>query len=163
MANEELETLKEEAKSLGIEFNSNIGMNKLQEKVDAYYAAESAANSGGMSPIVEDKPKVTTKTVGVEEEDPKMAHKRMVAAMKQHGKRTRAVKVTMVDKRENSEVTSYYVHNGDNGLHIPLDTPIELEERFITVLKEVQQPLHVKDTNGNQTVKMVPKFVIETV
>lgn len=168
--------LREEAKALGIEIKGNPGEEKLQGMIDTYYEDESKA--AGIKPVEvkEDVKEVKeTETSATPSNEPKVTgsapkdetsqekHVRILAARKRENLKTTIVKVNLTDRRENSELASYYIRSGPIGKHIPLDTPIELENCLVKQLKRLKMPMHKEGPNGNKITIMVKKFLVETI
>lgn len=133
-----IEELKQEADDLGIQYNANIGAPKLAAKIEEHYAAQE-----GSAPVV----KLETvaergsrkKTIG------ERAAEARLAAMK-----TRIVTITDNDQRENNLTTIVSVNCSNDYFdlgtrRIPLNIPVEVEQGYINVLKEIQIPMHVRD------------------
>lgn len=165
--------IKDEATSLGIDFKGNIGAVKLQIEIDKYYEKESTdANEDSINTIedIEDEVEVkveptlvATKPAAKKKPTAEETHRQTITRLKKEMVKTSVVRVNMVDKRENSDVTSYYVQNGAIGRHIPLDIPIELEQCLINQLRRTKVPTHVKGLDGNSSTKLVKKFFIEDI
>ena len=148
---DKLDLLKEEATDLGIKFNPNIGEDKLQAKIDAHYEAqESSGDELQEAEQSEEKVAVASKATP--------AKKKTMAeiAKELYEKAKKPVVVTIIDndQRVNNQTTtckatwanSYY----DMGTKIfPLNTPIEIPQGFVNVLKEVKIPHHTKDPKTN--------------
>ena len=133
-----IEELKQEADDLGIQYNANIGATKLAAKIEEYYEAQE-----GSAPVV----KLETvaergsrkKTIG------ERAAEARLEAMKTH-----IVTITDNDQRENNLTTIVSVNCSNDYFdlgtrRIPLNVPVEVEQGFINVLKEIQIPMHVRD------------------
>ena len=133
-----IEELKQEADDLGIQYNANIGAPKLAAKIEEHYAAQE-----GSAPVV----KLETvaergsrkKTIG------ERAAEARLEAMKTH-----IVTITDNDQRENNLTTIVSVNCSNDYFdlgtrRIPLNVPVEVEQGFINVLKEIQIPMHVRD------------------
>lgn len=133
-----IEELKQEADDLGIQYNANIGAAKLAAKIEEHYAAQE-----GSAPVV----KLETvaergsrkKTIG------EKAAEARLEAMKTH-----IVTITDNDQRENNLTTIVSVNCSNDYFdletrRIPLNTPVEVEQGYINVLKEIQIPMHVRD------------------
>jgi len=133
-----IEELKQEADDLGIQYNANIGAPKLAAKIEEHYAAQE-----GSAPVV----KLETvaergsrkKTIG------ERAAEARLEAMKTH-----IVTITDNDQRENNLTTIVSVNCSNDYFdlgtrRIPLNIPVEVEQGFINVLKEIQIPMHVRD------------------
>ena len=133
-----IEELKQEADDLGIQYNANIGTARLAAKIEEYYTAQE-----GSAPVV----KLETvaergsrkKTIG------ERAAEARLEAMKTH-----IVTITDNDQRENNLTTIVSVNCSNDYFdlgtrRIPLNVPVEVEQGFINVLKEIQIPMHVRD------------------
>ena len=134
-----LEELKQEATELGIQYNANIGEAKLAAKIEEYYAAQE-----GPAPVAK------LETVAERNARPRtMGEKAAEARLK--AMKTRIVTITDNDQRENNLTTIVSVNCSNDYFdlgtrRIPLNIPVEVEQGFIDVLKEVQIPMHVRDT-----------------
>ena len=154
MANEELESLKSEARDLGIEFSANIGAAKLKEKIDAYYESQETSGEEIEAAVkaVEAKEKSEEKPAVKSTGDMTMA----ALARKLYEEAIKTVVVTIIDndQRVNNQTTTVPV-NWSNQFYdlgtvsFPLNTPIEIQQGFINVLKECTIPHHVKDSKTN--------------
>ena len=163
---EMIDQLKEEATELGIKFSPNIGKEKLQEKIDAYYKSQESSGDEIKAAVEakeqsEEKPAVSSTDV---------KHKPIAVVAKElYEKAKKTVIVTIIDndQRVNNQTTtckanwtnSFY----DMGTKIfPLNTPIEIEQGFVNVLREVKIPHHVKNPDNNlSTVVMRPRYTIQ--
>ena len=147
-----LEELKEEATQAGITFNAKIGEAKLQEKLDAFYA-ESEADAD----IVE---KVEVEVVKpVKKVD---SHAAIIKALEQENRKTRIVKITMVDKREASTATDAYLSVGSVSMRVPLDVFVEIPMILIDKAKKDKALIHKRVEDGRYSVpSFSPKYVID--
>ena len=136
-----LEELKQEATDLGIQYNANIGATKLAEKIEEFYEAA-------------EKPVVAVAELAKKAKSTVSGHRsigeRAVLA-KEAALKTHIVVITDNDQRENNytQVVSVSCSNDyfDLGtMRIPLNTPVEVAQGFIDVLKEIQIPMHVRDS-----------------
>lgn len=162
---EMLEQLKEEATELGIKFNPNIGEAKLQEKIDAYYEGQESSGKEILEAVVAKEKS---------EEKPAVAGK--VAEMPMHvrarhlydkAKATKVVTIIDNDQRVNNQTTTCKA-NWTNAFYdlgtriFPLNTPIEIPQGFIDVLKGVLIPHHTKDPKtGLSVTTMRPRYTIQ--
>ena len=98
------EELKQEADELGLTYSPNIGKAKLEEKIEQKYKEiEESSDS------VESNTRVSTKgALAAKKEALKI-----IAEQIAENKKTKVVKITMVDKREASTATHAYFSNGD--------------------------------------------------
>jgi len=165
MANEELELLREEAKDLGISFSPNIGEVKLQEKIDEYYKSQESSDEeipAAEETLAEEKSE--EKLVVASNKPKPMAQ--IAKELYDKASQTRVVTIIDNDQRVNNQTTTckatwsnaYY----DLGTKIfPLNTPIEIKQGFINVLKEVEIPHHIKDPkSGLSKTYMRKRFTI---
>lgn len=166
MANEELSALKQEAKDLGIEFSANISAAKLQEKIDAHY--ESQETSG--KELEEAVAKAEAQEKSEEKPAVKSTGGKPIAALARelYEKACKTVIVTIIDndQRVNNQTTTVPVNWSNQyydlgTMSFPLNTPIEIQQGFINVLKECMIPHHVKDPKTNlSTTVMRQRYTI---
>ena len=145
------EELKQEADELGLTYSPNIGKAKLEEKIEQKYKEiEESSDS------VESNTRVPTKgALAARKEALKI-----IAEQIAESKKTKVVKITMVDKREASTATHAYFSNGDVSLNIPLDVWIEMPNILIQLAEEARAVTHV-DSNGVTEPKLTKKYVVE--
>ena len=145
------EELKQEADELGLTYSPNIGKAKLEEKIEQKYKEiEESSDS------VESNTRVSTKgALAARKEAIKI-----IAEQIAENKKTKVVKITMVDKREASTATHAYFSNGDVSLHIPLDVWVEMPNILIQLAEEARAVTHV-DSNGITEPKLTKKYVVE--
>ena len=163
---EVIEQLKEEATELGIDFNPRIGEAKLRAKIEEHY--ESQESSGkeiqdAVSKIeAEEKDEVKVAVTGKE----RMA----ILARKLYDEARETVVVTIIDndQRVNNQTTTCKANWTNNYYDLgsktfPLNTPIEIEKGFVSVLSEVYIPHHVKDMKtGLSRTTMRRRYTIQT-
>ena len=138
------EELKQEADELGLTYSPNIGKAKLEEKIEQRYKE------------IEESSEVSTKgALAARKEALKIIAEQIV-----ENKKTKVVKITMVDKREASTATHAYFSNGDVSLHIPLDVWVEMPNILIQLAEEARAVIHV-DSNGITEPKLTKKYVVE--
>lgn len=145
------EELKQEADELGLTYSPNIGKAKLEEKIEQRYKEiEESSDS------VESNTRVSTKgALAAKKEALKI-----IAEQIAENKKTKVVKITMVDKREASTATHAYFSNGDVSLHIPLDVWVEMPNILVQLAEEARAVTHV-DSNGITEPKLTKKYVVE--
>ena len=145
------EELKQEADELGLTYSPNIGKAKLEEKIEQKYKEiEESSDS------VESNTRVSAKgALAARKEALKI-----IAEQIAESKKTRVVKITMVDKREASTATHAYFSNGDVSLNIPLDVWVEMPNILIQLAEEAKAVTHV-DSNGVTEPKLTKKYVVE--
>ena len=138
------EELKQEADELGLTYSPNIGKAKLEEKIEQRYKE------------IEESSEVSTKgALAARKEALKIIAEQIV-----ENKKTKVVKITMVDKREASTATHAYFSNGDISLNIPLDVWVEMPNILIQLAEEARAVTHV-DSNGITEPKLTKKYVVE--
>ena len=138
------EELKQEADELGLTYSPNIGKAKLEEKIEQRYKE------------TEESSEVSTKgALAARKEALKIIAEQIV-----ENKKTKVVKITMVDKREASTATHAYFSNGDVSLNIPLDVWVEMPNILIQLAEEARAVIHV-DSNGITEPKLTKKYVVE--
>ncbi len=165
MVNEELEALKQEARDLGIEFSANIGVVKLQEKIDAYYESQNTSGKELKEAIAKAEEKSKEKAVASN-----VSGKTNMAALArqlyEEAKKTRIITIIDNDQRVNNQTTTCKVNWSnqyyDMGTQIfPLNTPIEIPQGFISVLEEVMIPMHTRDPKTQLAVTVMrPRYTI---
>lgn len=133
-----IEELRQEATELGISYNANIGAAKLTEKIEEFYAAQE-----GTVPVVK------LETVAERGSRKKTIGERAVEA-RLEAMKTHIVTITDNDQRENNLTTIVSVNCSNDYFdlgtrRVPLNVPVEVEQGFINVLKEIQIPMHVRD------------------
>ena len=145
------EELKQEADELGLTYSPNIGKAKLEEKIEQKYKEiEESSDS------VESNTRVSTKgTLATRKEALKIITEQIA-----ENKKTKVVKITMVDKREASTATHAYFSNGDVSLNIPLDVWVEMPNILVQLAEEARAVTHV-DSNGITEPKLTKKYVVE--
>jgi hypothetical protein len=152
MDKEQLNQLKEEARSLGIEFSANIGAEKLQAKLDEYYESQESSGEEIAQAVktVEEQSKEMPVVVSKPSVDGKKPAAQLARELYEEASTPVIVTIIDNDQRVNNQTTTckanwtnmYY----DMGTQIfPLNTPIEIPKGFIDVLKEVKIPHHVRD------------------
>ena len=145
------EELKQEADELGLTYSPNIGKAKLEEKIEQRYKEiEESSDS------VESNTRVSTKGALVARKEAL----KIIAEQIVENKKTKVVKITMVDKREASTATHAYFSNGDVSLNIPLDVWVEMPNILIQLAEEARAVTHV-DSNGITEPKLTKKYVVE--
>lgn len=154
-----LEELKQEAKDLGLEFSPNIGEAKLQDKIDAYY--ESQETSGK-------ELQVAIETTAKKEADkPSVSNPYARArAAEEVARKTKVITIIDNDRRVNNHTTSCVVNCSNayfdlGTMVLPLNTPVEVMQGHINVLKEVRIPQHIQDKDGLSHVEMRPRYTLQ--
>lgn len=153
-----IEELKQEASELGIKYAKNIGEDALQSKIEDFKASQTADDLDEVQETVEPVAPVRPKSI-----------KSLARQIWADAKKTRIVRITSNDKRDNHVTTTAYlsVENEFGGLSkiVPLDEKVELEQCLIDRAKEDLIPQHVEEViegkrTGNKTVKMIRKYSV---
>ena len=156
MASEEL---KQEAKDLGIEFSANIGDEKLRAKIDAYYESQETSSK---------ELQETVKAVEAKEAAKPAVNSPYAKARKaeDEARKTRVITIIDNDRRVNNHTTSCVVNCSNfyfdlGTMVLPLNTPVEVMQGHINVLREVRIPQHIQDRDGLSHVEMRPRYTIQ--
>lgn len=167
----DIDELKKEAKDLGLSHNANIGAEKLKSKIDAYY--ESQETSGEeIAKAVEEVEKAEATNEKSEEKSVKTGkggkktRAEIIKEKKAKASKTRVVTIIDNDQRVNNQTTSCKVNCSNEyfdlgTMVLPLNTPVEVKQGHLNVLKELKIPQHVKDTKtGLSTVRMINRYIV---
>ena len=166
---ERLDELKEEATELGIDFNPRIGEVKLQEKIDAYYESQETSGKEIQETVEAEEAKKTDEEKSEEKSVASGIKSIENIAREVYEKAKKTVVVTIIDndQRVNNQTTMCKA-NWSNQYHdlgtrtIPLNTPVQIPQGFINVLKEVMIPMHTRDAKTNMTrTVMRPRYTIQ--
>jgi len=150
-----LDELKQEAKELGVSFSANIGEGKLQERIDEFYVAKEKEAEKENEPI----------TVATEVKEG-MTMGELAKRAEDNARKTQLVTIVDNDQRENNQTTSVTVNCSNDyfdlgQMILPLNTPVEVMQGHIDVLKEVEIPMHVLDPQTKLSqVKMRKRYSI---
>ena len=157
MASEEL---KQEAKDLGIEFSPNIGDEKLQAKIDAYYESQETSGKELQEAVK------ATEEKEAETKKPALSNRYAKAKVaEEKARKTRVVTIIDNDRRVNNQTSSCVVNCSNmyfdlGTMILPLNTPVEVMQGHLNVLKEVRIPQHIQDRDGLSHVEMRPRYTI---
>ena len=150
-----LDELKQEAKELGMAFSPNIGESKLQEKIDEFYAAKEKEAEEENAPVTKDTAVDGQKTMG-----------QLAKEAEDKARVTQVVTIVDNDQRENNQTTSVTVNCSNvyfdlGQIVLPLNTPVEVMQGHIDVLKEIEIPMHALDPKTRlNTLKMRKRYSI---
>lgn len=147
-----IEDLKLEADTLGITYSGNIGIAKLQEKIDAFYEAES--KTATIAEVKEEdtsEDKTPTRFRGVKD---------AIRQLEIDNAKTEVVKLTMIDKREASTATDAYFSNGNYAMRVPLDVWVEMPKILIDMAEKAKGMVHM-ETDMGSIPKLAKKYVVE--
>lgn len=177
MTDYDIDELKEEAASLGIEYHPNIGAAKLKERIDQHY--EELEKDEPSAPVEvqaetqedkeEQKPSAAPQTSKhVPDGKRRMTMQEFAAHNAREMRKTRIVTIIDNDKRINDKTTTAVVNctNGrfDLGSRIiPLNERVEVRQGHIEILAAVLIPQHVEDPKkpGMMTTVMRPRYSIQ--
>ena len=166
----ELDDLKKEADELGLTYSAQIGVAKLQEKIDAYYESQETSEKELIAAM---KAKEEAEKAGEQPEEKavqtskvpaKSANKR--AERRKAAEATKVVTIIDNDQRVNNVTTTCTVNCSNmyfdlGTMLLPLNMAVEVKQGHLNVLKELKIPQHVKDTkSGLSQVRMVPRYTI---
>lgn len=159
-----LDDLKAEADDLGVAYNPRIGEKKLKERIEDFYKAQETSGPA-VTEAVEEKAKAT-KPAEAKELTRAEIEKQKRIMREQAARKTRIISVIDNDQRVNNQTTTCVVNCSneyfDLGTKVlPLNEKIEVAQGHINVLKSVQIPLHVKNTQtGLSSVRLRPRYTI---
>ncbi len=154
-----MKALKAEATSLGLTYSPNIGLAKLQSKIDTAYEAKEAENA------LEDEGEDTTamllkaaeKTLAIEDAVAATpgkwgrAQRRVLATQREAAARkTKVITIIDNDQRVNNQTETCSVncsneHFDLGQMILPLNTKVEVMQGHIDALKSIDIVNHVKD------------------
>jgi hypothetical protein len=153
-----IEELKQEADSLGITYQKNIGAEKLQAKIDEHDDKLQAELDGETEQSAEVSE--TPKTSGTKGTLSRAEAIKKIKEQERANLETKVVKISMVDKREVSTATTVYFSNGAVGMRIPLDMWVEVPIALIRLVDDAKAVDHV-EAGGQTTHRLTKKYVIE--
>lgn len=163
-----IEELKQEATELGISFNQNIGVDKLQAKIDEYYKSQETSGNEILAAVQKQEAmeKSEEKSAVKGKENKSINLYQFAIDAETEARKTRVVIITDNDQRENNQTTVAVVNCSNiyfdlGTVYIPLNVPVEVKIGHINVLKETEIPLHVKDPKtGLNSLAMRPRYAI---
>lgn len=164
-----IEELKQEASELGISFNQNIGVDKLQAKIDEFYKSQETSGNEILAAV--EKQEAMEKSeeksaVNGKPSNKSVALDKYIVEAEAAARKTRVVIITDNDQRENNQTTVAVVncsnvHFDLGTAYIPLNVPVEVKVGHINVLRETEIPLHVKDPKtGLNSLAIRPRYAI---
>ena len=147
-----LEELKQEATELGISFNQNIGVEKLQAKIDEFYKSQETSGKGILEAVArQEAMEQSEEKSAVKDNVEKTFNTRDFASKSEsEARKTRIVTIIDNDQRENNQTTVAVVNCSNlyfdlGTVYIPLNIPVEVRQGHINVLNETEIPLHIKN------------------
>lgn len=167
MAVEEIEKsfqeLKDEAVGLGLDVKGLKSKKEVIELIEKHYESQSAGD------LVKIKDETETK----DEEKPVVSNGKSMGEiareLKEKALKTKVVRITNNDKRDNSVTNTVYLsaENQYWGISkiVPLDEPVELEQCLINCAKNIEIMNHVDEVvegkrTGNKVFRMVKKYSV---
>lgn len=186
MTDFDIEELKEEAASLGIEHHPNIGAAKLKERIDQHYAElekqepsdaivvlpdeadiEDDADEDTEEQTVEQTVKPQT-SKHVPDGKRRLSMQEFAAQNAREMRKTRIITIIDNDKRVNDKTTTAVVNctnaRFDLGTRIiPLNERVEVRQGHIEILQAVMIPQHIEDPNSPGMMMTVsrPRYTIQ--
>lgn len=157
-----LDELKQEAKELGIRFVPNISAEKLSAKIEEYYESQETSDQEIETAIAEKEKSEEKSVVG----DKKKTMAEKAKEMEARAKETVVVTLIDNDTRENNQTTVAVVncsnaHFDLGTVYIPLNVPVEVRRGHLSVLKDIEIPLHTKDPkSGLSVTRLRPRYTI---
>ena len=162
-----IEELKQEATELGISFNQNIGVDKLQTKIDEWYKSQETSGSEIQAAVEKQEAmEKSEEKSAVKDSKGSVDLKSFAAKAEAEARKTRIVTITDNDQRENNQTTVAVVNCSNlyfdlGTAYIPLNVPVEVRQGHINVLLETEIPLHVKDPKtGLSTLAMRKRYAV---
>ena len=162
-----IEELKQEATELGISFNQNIGADKLQAKIDAYYESQETSGNEILAAVERQEAMEKSEEKSAVSDKGKSADlAKFVNAAEAAARKTRVVTITDNDQRENNQTTVAVVNCSNlyfdlGTVYIPLNVPVEVRRGHLEVLKDTQIPLHTKDPKtGLSVTRLRPRYTL---
>ena len=164
-----IEELKQEATELGISFNQNIGVDKLQAKIDEFYKSQETSGNEIMQAVAKQEAAEKSEeksAVNGKPSNKSVALDKYIVEAEAAARKTRVVIITDNDQRENNQTTVAVVncsnvHFDLGTAYIPLNVPVEVKVGHINVLRETEIPLHVKDPKtGLNSLAIRPRYAI---
>ena len=162
-----IEELKQEATELGISFNQNIGADKLQAKIDAYYESQETSGNEILAAVEKQEAMEKSEEKSAVSDNGKSTDlAKFVNAAEAAARKTRVVTITDNDQRENNQTTVAVVNCSNlyfdlGTVYIPLNVHVEVIQGHINVLLETEIPLHVKDPKtGLSTLAMRKRYSV---
>lgn len=157
-----IEELKQEAKELGIKFVPNISAEKLEAKIEEYYESQETSDQEITAPVEANEKSEEKSVVG----DNKKTMAEKAKEMEARAKETVVVTLIDNDTRENNQTTVAVVNCSNarfdlGTVYIPLNVPVEVRRGHLSVLKDIEIPLHTKDPKtGLSVTRLRPRYTI---
>ena len=150
----DIEEARTEADQLGLKYSPNIGLAKLEEKIEGHYATQAAGDI--VTEVEEETEAVEVAKPAAGKLTQEQAHAKMLLTAKAKAFETRIVTITSNDKRDNHVTTTAYLSMDNQyfgkSKYVPLDVPVELEKCLIDVAKDIKIMLHVDEiVDGKRT------------
>lgn len=153
----DIEELRKEADELGIKYNLKIGATKLEKRINEFYEAKETSGIKQSDIIDEEsEEKIIKNDLNKTSKNKKKTEWQLAREAEEKAKKTYVVEIVDNDQRENNLTTVVSVSCSnmffDLGTKkIPLNTPVEIAQGFINVLKEIKIPMHIKDYKTGQS------------
>lgn len=156
-----IDELKQEAADLGIEVTEGVTAAKLKRQIDAFYTSQETSGPE-LQKAVETKAKDGS-VAGIDKEAARIAKRQ---ARIKAARATKVVTIIDNDQRVNNNTTTCTVNCSNEFFDLgtavlPLNEKIEVSVGHINALKDVQIPLHARDSKtGLSTVRLRPRYSI---
>jgi len=156
-----IDELKLEADELGVKYSPNIGEAKLADKIEAHYKSLET----GTPAIKEETPEEEVVNAEAKKKSGVKTIGELAIEAEKEARKTHIVVITDNDQRENNLTSTVPVTCGNGYFelgtkHIPLNLPVEVEQGFINVLKEIQIPLAVRGIDGSMKTTIRNRYSI---
>ena len=187
MTDFDIDELKEEAASLGIEHHPNIGAAKLKERIDQHYAElekqepsdaieilpdeediEDGADEDAVAGGAEEQTVEPQTSKHVPDGKRRLTMQEFAAQNAREMRKTRIITIIDNDKRVNDKTTTAVVNctntRFDLGSRIiPLNERVEVRQGHIEILQAVMIPQHIEDPNSPGMMMTVsrPRYTIQ--
>jgi len=170
----ELKELKQEATELGIKFSPNISAAKLQERIDAYYESKETNEAAIQEAITEKELEEVEGAAFVSKAEQEILNKKktrlqLAKEAEKAARETKVVEIIDNDPRVNAHTTTCTATCGNEyfdlgTIILPLNTPVEVMQGHLNVLKEVKFPHHQMDQKtGLNSVTLRNRYTISYV
>lgn len=165
-----LEELRKEADDLGVQYGKTLGAEKLQAKIEAFYEAQETSGPA-LEAAVQEQEEPEEQEVQEESKGKRKLTRKEQAnltriAREEAARSTRIVTIIDNDQRVNNQTSTCTVNCSNEFFDLgtavlPLNERIEVAMGHIRTLRQVQIPLHVRDSKtGLSTVRLRPRYTV---
>ena len=157
----DIEELKTEADSLGIIYHPKIGADKLQAKINEFYAAQETSSAELVEVV-----KANESEVKPTAQSKRLTKEEAIRQSKIAANKTQVVTIIDNDQRVNNQTTTCKANCSNEyfdlgQVELPLNMAVEVRQGHLNVLREVKIPQHIKDPKTSlSTVVMRARYSI---